>query len=151
MDFAAALPILLPAATAWAEEESRRALSVGLALPSEILKLATMVGVQHPEHIRIVVGDVLPMPTDRALAEAALQAGLLGPEMIGLTLGYAVFVRRGHVSARLLRHEFRHVHQFERHGSLADFLREYLTQIVQHGYRQAPYERDARAHEVRPI
>jgi len=119
-----------------------------MALPSQIIKLAAMVGVRHPERIRLVVADDLPMPPDPILDDAALQAGLLGPDMVGLTLGYAVFIRRGHENTRLLTHEFRHVHQFESHGTLAEFLREYLSQIVQHGYRDSPYERDARAYET---
>jgi hypothetical protein len=141
------LPRLLPAAIRWSEAQSRAACTTGTALSEPLLSLATRVGVRAPAAIRIAHTDKMPLPDDPALAEAALQAGLLGPEMIGLTLGYAVFIRRGHLSARLLAHEFRHVEQFERHGSLAAFLSEYLGQFVEYGYRDAPYEQDARAHE----
>jgi hypothetical protein len=67
--------------------------------------------------------------------------------MAGLTLGHAVFVRRGHDSWRLLSHEFRHVHQYEQAGSIAAFLPVYLQQIVQFGYANCPLEIDARNHE----
>jgi hypothetical protein len=68
--------------------------------------------------------------------------------MVGLTLGYAVFICTGYnTNLRLLRHEFRHVHQYERAGSIAAFLPAYLGQIVQFGYHNAPLEQDARAHE----
>src|SRR5207249_7082459 len=63
-------------------------------LKSPGLELARSVGVVKPEKIRIGVVDRLPMPTDSALREAAVQTGLLGPGMIGLTLGYAVLICR---------------------------------------------------------
>ena len=68
--------------------------------------------------------------------------------MIGLTLGYAVLICRGHESRpRLLSHEFRHVYQYEAAGSIAAFLPAYLEQIVAFGYFNAPLEADARTHE----
>ena len=88
------------------------------------------------------------MPEDRELQAAAVQTGLLGPHMAGLTLGYSVFVRRGHDTWQLLSHEFRHVAQYERAGSIADFLPVYLRQIVEAGYFNAPLEKDAREHEI---
>lgn len=79
---------------------------------------------------------------------AALQTGLLGPGMVGLTLGYSVIVRHGHDTTRLLSHEFRHVYQYESAGSIAAFLPLYLQQIVEFGYDNAPLEIDARLHEI---
>src|SRR5207244_4851795 len=113
------------------------------------LALARRVGVRQPEHIRVSVVDRLPLPDDAALRNAAIQTGLLGPNMIGLTLGYAVLVCRGHeATPRLLSHEFRHVHQYEVAGSIAAFLPGYLQQIVTYGYANAPLEIDARTHEL---
>jgi len=79
--------------------------------------------------------------------QAALGTGLLGPGMVGLTLGYGVYICRGHGTVRLLSHEFRHVYQYERAGSIAAFLPVYLHQIATVGYYNAPFEIDARAHE----
>ncbi len=146
-DLAAELPRLLPDAIAWAESESSRALREGSPLDAMGVRLARAVGVRQPEHIRIVEAHALPFPADEELRFAATQAGLLGPDMTGLTLGYAVFVRAGHVSSRLLSHEFRHVYQYETAGSIAAFLPLYLEQIVVYGYEQAPFEVDARANE----
>ena len=73
----------------------------------------------------------LPFPEHPLLKAAAIQTGLLGPNMIGLTLGYAVFIRRGNEeSQRLLSHEFRHVQQYEAAGSIASFLPIYLKSVV---------------------
>ena len=103
---------------------------------------------RQPARIRVRIVDEMPLPDDVQLRAAALRAGLLAPGTLGLTLGYAVFVRQGHeTSLRLLSHEFRHVYQYECAGSIASFLPGYLQEIVSHGYADAPSELDARAHE----
>ena len=146
-DLAAELPRLLPNAIAWAESEELQAQREGLPLDAFGVRLARAVGVLQPELIRVVESDSLPVPADAELNFAATQAGLLGPDMTGLTLGYAVFIRAGHVSARLMSHEFRHVYQYEAAGSISAFLPVYLEQIVVYGYEEAPFEVDARGHE----
>ena len=147
MDLVANLPVLLPKAIAWAESEAAAVAKTGQPLNATAQGVARRVGVSRPELIRLSITDSLPMPRDPALHEAAVQTGLLGPHMAGLTLGYSVFVRRGHNTWRLLSHEFRHVFQYERAGSIAAFLPVYLQQIVQLGYASCPLEMDARAHE----
>lgn len=146
-DLAAELPRLIPRAVAWAEGEERRACNAGEPLSEASLRLARSVGVEHPERVRVVRTGAMPFPTDPELSLAATRTGFLGPGTAGLTLGYAVFLRTGHESNRLISHECRHVHQYEAAGSIATFLPLYLRQIVTYGYRQAPFEIDARAHE----
>lgn len=149
MDLQALLPLLLPRAIAWGEEQARLGLLQGKSLDAGSVDLARRVGVQQPELTRVIAVDAFPLPADIELRQAAIQTGLLGADGLGLTLGHAVFLRRGHeTEARLLRHEFRHVQQCESYGSLAAFLAEYLRQIVQVGYAEAPLEADARAHEA---
>jgi len=125
----------------------RPAVGVPLLSPSEE-EVARAVGVVKPELVRIEIVERLPLPEDATLRTAALQAGLLGPDMVGLTLGHSVFICRGHKSRRLLSHELRHVHQYEQAGSITAFLPVYLTQVLQVGYHSAPLELDARAHEI---
>ena len=149
IDLRAALPRLLPGAIAWAEARAREAAATGAALTAAWSEIARRVGVQRPELIRVAVVDSVPLPDEPTLRAAALQTGLLGPHVAGLTLGYSVFVVRGHVTERLLSHEFRHVQQYEAHGSIGAFLPVYLQQIVEVGYENAPYELDVQAHEVR--
>ena len=149
MDLRSALPLLLPKAIAWAEAQAAHAAACGLALAPARETLARSVGVARPELIRVALVDALPTPADPVLHAAALHAGLIGPDMAGLTLGHSVFVRRGHDTWRLLSHEFRHVYQYEQAGSIAAFLPTYLQQIVEFGYAECPLEIDARAHERR--
>ena len=142
------LPKLLPAAIAWAEVRAKRAAEVGSPLTDDEKGIARAVGVTNPDLVRIeIVGDRLPMPDDPVLQAAATQAGLLGPGMVGLTLGHSIFVCQGHKTRRLVSHELRHVYQYEQHGSIAAFLPVYLAQVLQVGYQNAAFEQDARAHE----
>jgi hypothetical protein len=146
-DLLSILPQLLPFAIAWVEEQSQRALDSGQPLDATGLALARRVWVQHPERIRTQLVDALPLPDEPGLRQAALATGLLGPGMIGLTLGYSIFIVRGHMGPRLLSHECRHVYQYETAGSIAAFLPVYLQQIATVGYQGDPLEQDARAYE----
>ena len=146
-DLRTALPVILPKAIAWAEAQYSSISQVGQPLNKALLAVARNVGVLHPDRIRVVEVPSLPLPEDPELKEAALATGLLGPGMIGLTLGYGIYVCRDHRSVRLLSHEFRHVYQYEQAGSIAAFLPIYLKQIVSFGYANAPFELDAKAHE----
>lgn len=85
--------------------------------------------------------------TDPELRDAAIETGLIGPDIVGLTIGHAIVVRRGHLSRRLGSHECCHVAQYEQYGSIAAFLRSYpdLAAVVEHGYQDCPFEQDARA------
>jgi hypothetical protein len=147
MDLRTLLPQLLPRAIAWAETVAADAAARGTALSPSGLVDARAVGVRRPECIRVSMVDSLPLPSDRELLAAARQTGLLGPTT-GLTLGYSILICHGHMSRRLLSHECRHVMQFERAGSIAAFLPGYLGAIVEVGYWDCPFERDARAHEL---
>lgn len=142
------LPELLAPAIAWAEMQSRQAEQEGEPLNAAGTALAKRAGVKRPELIRTKVVERLPLPAYPLLQQAALQTGLLGPGMVGLTLGHSIFVVRGHMGPRLLSHECRHVHQYESYGSIAAFLPVYLEQIVTFSYHNAPLEQDARAHEA---
>jgi hypothetical protein len=146
-DLAATLPQILPDAIAWAEARSREIHRMGGPLNALGVRLARAVGVVRPELVRILEVPALPMPDHPQLRFAAEQTGLIGPGMVGLTLGYGIYVVAGHGSNRLVSHECRHVQQYEVAGSIAQFLPVYLQQIASVGYENAPLEIDARLHE----
>lgn len=147
LDLAVELPRLLPRAIEWAEAQADEALSEGVPLTDSEVRVARAVGVRRTDLVRVAEVPTMPLPGDSELRAAALQAGLLGPGMAGLTFGHAIYVLEGHRTSRLISHECRHVHQYERAGSIAEFLPVYLRQIVECGYQRAPLEVDARAHE----
>jgi hypothetical protein len=147
IDLAAALPRLLPLAIPWVQSQEANVLATGRPLTVTELALAKAVGVRNASRVRIKLVNELPKPTYPELLVAAEQTGLLGPNTAGVTFGYAVFIRHGFATNRLVSHELRHVHQYEAAGSIAAFLPVYLAQIVSVGYEQAPFELDARSHE----
>ena len=143
--------LLIPRAVAWAEEVSEHVASAGDPLNASAISDAKAVGVQRPEEVRVQMVDRLPLPSDSELRAAALQTRLLGPTMAGLTLGHSILICHGQLSRRLLSHECRHVSQYEQAGSIAAFLPLYLRSIVQVGYWESPFERDARAYELADV
>jgi hypothetical protein len=147
LDLHAVLPDLLPLVTSWAALQEVQGLATGAPLHAALLLVARHVGVVHPWLIRLALVEALPLPDDPLLRAAAQHLGVLGPDTHALTLGYAVFVRAGCATGRLVAHECRHVAQYEQAGGVAAFFAVYLAQLVQCGYDQAPLERDACAHE----
>jgi len=151
IDLLSVLPPLLPKAIEWANARSSEILAAGEALDATGLKLAAAVGVSDAARIRVSAVPALPLPEDPDLRTVALETGLLGPNMIGLTLGYGIYVCAGKFDHRLISHECRHVYQYETAGSIEEFLPVYLKQIAVYGYHNAPYEVDAREHEINAV
>ncbi|MES2975665.1 MAG: hypothetical protein V4757_18750 [Pseudomonadota bacterium] len=151
MDINGLLSQLLPAAVFWANEQNEMVQRIGRPLAKPDQDLARKVGVKHPDQIRVMYVEHIPIPDDPLLKEAALSTGALNEGTSGLTLGYSILLRTGRADARLLSHECRHVHQYENFGSIEGFLTEYLRQVLTNGYTNAPLEIDARDHEVHEI
>lgn len=146
----ARLPQLLPLAIDWAQNMETHCLAQGKPLAVWQQADARDVGVLDPGKVRICLVDHVPQPGHPELMGAAAEIGFLGPETLGLTLGYGIFIRKTHAGLRwLLRHELRHVTQYEMAGGLDRFLTEYLGQIARLGYDHAPLEIDARSCEQR--
>ena len=139
---------ILPLAIDWVEKFSEKVCTEGRVLTQEEQRLAREVGVSNPEKIRVWFFKDFPYPTNPILKSAVETTGLLGPGMLGLTLGHGICIAEDQLTDRLLSHECRHVHQYEKFGSIASFLSEYLNQIIEYGYYFAPLEVDARNHEV---
>ncbi|HEY0858196.1 MAG TPA: hypothetical protein VGE16_14115 [Albitalea sp.] len=140
----ALLPLATPVVAAWARWQNRRILRDGEPLTPEQMQIASVVGVVHPERVRVLRVGRIPFPGGRPIDRLARRMGLPGLDVDGLTLGHGIFMRRGAATLRLLAHECRHVAQFEAAGSLRAFLADYLRQVSRHGYADAPYEVDAR-------
>ena len=96
MNLRAALPVLVPKAVQWAETHSRLILGSGRPLSEQESQVARAVGVTSPELIRVLDVSKLPMPEDPILYQAAVATGMLGPNMVGLTLGHGIYICHGH-------------------------------------------------------
>ena len=135
---------LLPLACAWAEQQEARILRQGVALTPEQLDDACHVGISHPERVRLLKVDEIPMPSDPILRAAAEMTGLLSPLTCGLTLQYGIFIRTDCWSERrLLIHELVHTGQYERLGGIRPFLERYLRECLSVGYPMGALEQEA--------
>lgn len=139
---------ILSKAVVWAEYQSSLILRDGVPLSDKESELAIRMGVANPQRVRILTGIEFPRPNDLQLLAYIEQAGFYKPEMHGFTLGHGIFIKDGRRAYRLVSHECRHVHQYEKHGSIEAFLRVYFLQINQVGYANAPLEIDAYENET---
>ena len=141
----AMLKLLLPLASAWAEEQEATILREGVALTARLLEDARRIGVAHPDQVRLRVVDHVPLPSNPILLAAAEQTGLISPLTAGLTLRYGIFIRSDCWGDRkLVVHELAHVAQYERLGGFHPFLELYLQECITPGYPFGPLEQEAR-------
>jgi hypothetical protein len=136
--------VILPLAAAWAGEQERHILAHGRSLTPGQISDAQQVGVAHPERVRLLVIPSIPMPGHPLLQAAGQATGLVSPHTAGLTLRYGIYIRSDLSDDRLLvAHELVHTAQYERHGSILAFLRQYLHECLTIGYPAAPLEQEA--------
>lgn len=140
--------IILPRVIGWIQELSHRVMAEGISLNEQQKLVAASVGVTEVDRIKIFFFDSIQYPDDNLLKEAILENNFLGPDMIGLTVGHGILIKKNQLTNRLLSHECRHVHQYERYGSIDNFLSEYVKQIVNYGYLYSPLEVEARSYET---
>ena len=139
---------LMPLVMAWLFEVESNILANGAALTDIETRDAISVGVQFPEKIRVLTVDKISAPDNPLLVQAGQETGLLSDTTVGRTVGYGIEVLKGESSRRLLRHEFRHVFQYEQAGSVEQFTIEYIKSVFSSGYYNSTFEQDARAAEI---
>ena len=141
---------VMPATLTWATSINATVLALGRPLSLWQAADADEVGVLRPDAVRILRVPNLSQPDSPHFRRLAKQSGLDLTGSAGMALGYAVLICHSALGERrVLRHELRHVAQFEQSGDLSRFLDRYLAQMVEYGYRDSPFEVDARRHEGR--
>lgn len=140
------VPSILPIVTWWVSRHERQILSLGVPLAEPRLSDSVAAGVNHPERIRLLYVDDVPLPVGPTLQRLGRGFGLSGAFPAAMTLNYGIYVRKDCASSRrLLVHEFAHVSQYERLGGVRSFLDLYLRECARYGYRDSPLEQEARA------
>lgn len=136
--------ILIPLATAWAEEQEGVIFRDGVPLNELQMTDARTLGLCQPEKVRLLNVAAIPLPDDPLLKAAAQSIHLITPRTIGLTLRYGIFVRSDFWGDRsLIVHELVHTLQYERLGGFVPFLQQYLYECNTIGYPAAPMEQEA--------
>ncbi|MFZ4777790.1 MAG: hypothetical protein ACOYM3_20670 [Terrimicrobiaceae bacterium] len=137
-------PLILPFAVKWAERAEKRILQEGVPLSESQLSDARLMGVEHPERIRVLMVEEIPLPGNLVLKFAARITGLFSAHTAGMALRYGIFVRRDCWGDRqLIAHECVHTAQYESLGGFREFLSCYLRECLEIGYPAAPMEQEA--------
>jgi hypothetical protein len=119
---------LSPSACKWAKAQEEFILAQGSTLNARAAADAKRVGVRHPEYVRVLVVDRIPLPEDAQLAEASRRTDIITESSRAVAIGYGIIVRGDCWGVReLLLHQLVHVAQRERCGSLEAFVQKYLT------------------------
>jgi hypothetical protein len=136
--------ILIPLACEWLEHQERIILRDGVPLTSAQITDAVKIGVTHPEKVRLLRVDQIPMPEEPVLRAIVDSTRLISPNTIGLSLRYGIFIRTDFWGDRnLVFHELVHTLQYERLGGVHQFLKQYLHECITIGYPAAPMEQEA--------
>jgi len=139
---------LLPFADAWAQRQELALLKTGMSLTPSQFKDAQQAGVLCPEKVRLMVSDVIPVPKDLFWAACTFLYQLVCSKPIGFALGYGIYIQPKYLNSRsVLVHELVHVAQHERFDDLKAFVKAYLSEVLEFGYRNAPLEQEAKAIE----
>ncbi len=138
------LPLLLPIAAFWVEREERKILQYGVPLPPDGLRDAAKMGVVHPEKIRLLQVDQIPWLNGPLVKLLSRVMPVVSCTTVGLSLRYGIYIRSRYWRNRhLIAHECVHTGQYERSGSVGEFLRAYFTECLEVGYPAAPMEQEA--------
>lgn len=128
----------------WVAHQEQIVLREGRQLTSDQLIDAWHAGVHSPDRIRLAVRPCIPAPDKGVLGLLNARLSLITPNTGGLTLEYGIFVRDDCLeNRRLLTHEFAHVAQYERLGGIEGFLRVYIREYIEFGYKGSPLEIEA--------
>ena len=134
----------------WAGEQERRVLCEGVPLSERELADAKIIGVRHPERVRLLRVEAVPVPAHPMLTAAAASIHFLPAAPRGLALENGIFVRADHWRDRaIIAHELVHTAQFQRLGGILPFLQTYIFQCATVGYPNAPLELEAVATAAR--
>ena len=134
----------LPGACKSALEQERFILERGIPLTDAQCSDAKGVGVVHPERVRLMRVEQIPVPNQPLLRAVAQAVKLNTPQAPSLALRYGIFIRSEYWGQRWpVVHELAHIAQFERLGSIWAFTECFLYQCLVVGYPSAPMEQEA--------
>lgn len=138
------IALVLPLVCSWMRKQEILILRSGTPLNPQQLADAALIGVAHPERVRLLPFDRFPL-LDGILFQSLAEANrIMSENTIGLCLQYGIYLRNDFpVTRRLVFHELVHTHQYERMGSPKAFLRQYLYECLAFGYENSPLEKEA--------
>ena len=130
----------------YAEAMEQQILRDGRPLNDDEIELAKMAGIKHPEKVRFLILDSVPLPESEYLQQELDKIGFL--ELLkragGTAKGYGVLLatKDAHKLDYLV-HELVHVEQYERLGGIANAYRQHWPNLRENGYRKSALEDEA--------
>jgi hypothetical protein len=135
---------LLPLACLWAEEQEKLIAQKGVCLTLSQIEDAEKVGISHPNDVRLLKVDKIPLPKNPELLAAIKLTQILSPGAHVVTFRYGIYIRSEFWGNRpLVVHELVHTAQYERMGGFKPFLEKYLLECFTIGYPDGPMEQEA--------
>jgi hypothetical protein len=134
---------LFPSAMNWYEQTEQRFGATGRQLTEAELQQAHILGIVHPERVRVVTQEHFPLPDQPELRAAALQLGIGARPESGRTMGNLIFLKPDLAAdSPVLTHELVHIGQQERLGR-RQFVYTILYELATVGYAKSPLEVEA--------
>ena len=137
-------PLLSGFGTVWLRRHEKNVLEHGKLLDACQFEDALRVGVRHPEEVRVLKTETVPLPFRRLalLCSKTLRSNQVEP--VGLCAQYGIYIKEFDGNDRnVLVHELVHTRQYERAGGIGPFLRTYLLDCLSHGYSASKMETEA--------
>ncbi len=134
----------LPLAASWVLRQEQFILERGVPLIDSQLSDAKLAGVVHPERVRLLRVEEIPLPEYPQLLPMAEAMKLTAPAAPGVAMRYGIYIRSEYWGQRqAVVRELAHTAQYERLDSVSAFLECYLFQCMAVGYTAAPMEQEA--------
>lgn len=136
---------LTPKVCEWIEYQENNIISIGRDLTFEELDLARKIGIKNYDMVRVYESKIVPNPSDIVLRELGKQIGLISPKTSGICFRYGIFINVNATDKKsVLIHELTHTLQYERFGSIENFITQYLKECIEVGYDDSDLEKEAR-------
>ena len=138
----------LPLVVEWVKQQEQYILDAGIPLNNDQKIDAHLIGIRNIDKVRLLEVDRIPNPQNPILQKLGKEVGLLSEHTIGVSFRYGIYVKKGYLDQRtLIAHELVHTMQYERLGSIENFLKEYITECILVGYPNGKLEMEARNFE----
>ena len=135
---------LFSLAVQWVRDQEQHILKNGIELTTDLKIDAYQVGVKEIEKVRLLKVDKIPLPSNPKLNDVLDDIRLLNNSTIGTSYRYGILIKKEHwLKRKLVVHELVHTMQYERLGSIENFLKSYIAECIVPGYPMGALEQEA--------
>lgn len=134
-----------PIAAMWVGHHEVVIRCTGRKLSLRELAHCRRLGIRQPENIRIKIVPRVPSPVPSWIEQLCQAIGFPVGAAAGICFRYGIYIDQNYSgNIEIVFHELVHTMQYERLGSLNEFLRQYIFECLHYGYHDSPLEIEAR-------